>query len=181
MDPQRPRPELSETRYCIDVLQLSVDKSELDLDRELVARANAIGIRTALPSLSKHRRTTSLALSDSTVSTFQEPISSSPASDGTASTHLTPHSSIFGPPSPDLAPAANTDSAVGQSATLSFSLYDKYLAQHVQGAASYPSKRKSVGPADGGLFFSTNTRRSLSGIKHRIKFRRMKTRIFESV
>ncbi|POR39241.1 Putative E3 ubiquitin-protein ligase ARI8 [Tolypocladium paradoxum] len=170
-----PLPEFSDAEYCTEVLQLPVDKSEIRLDRELVAKANALGIRTMLPSVSGYKRNTSSAVSDSSKSTSQERTFST-ASDGSASTYLTPHSSIFGPPSPD---PGRPDAAPNPSRNLSFAPYEKYLAQNAPTPDPSGSRKSSTaGDSSAHSIFSVSTRKSLSGIRSRMRLRKKPTRSF---
>lgn len=175
MDEALPLPELGDAEYCTKVLQLPVGKSETSLDRELVAKANALGLGTTLPSVSNHKRNASIAVSDSSESTSQER-SSSTASDGSASTYLTPHSSIFGPPSPDPAKRDVTPTPT-PSRNLSFAPYEKYLAQDALDPAG-SRKSSTAGDSSGRSIFSVSTRKSLSGIRSRMKLRKKPTRSF---
>ncbi|ODA78687.1 hypothetical protein RJ55_06069 [Drechmeria coniospora] len=180
MDTQKQLPELNESRYCTEVLQLSIDKPELDLDCELLARAHTVGIQATLPSLGKKReRIRSIATSESTTSTFPERSSSLAASDGTASTCLSPGSSIIGTPSsttdPDLAANTGSASVIKEAKSPSFASYDKYLAGLVRvarDAIGDASNRKSTNAADGGVFSAIGASKSLSAIKHRIRLRK---------
>ncbi|KND88061.1 putative E3 ubiquitin-protein ligase ARI8 [Tolypocladium ophioglossoides CBS 100239] len=175
MDGTSPLPELGDAEYGTEVLQLPVDKSEVELDRELVARANALGLRATLPSVSGYKRNTSSAVSNSSESTSQERTFST-ASDSSASTYITPHSSIFSPPSPG---PAGPDAASKPSRNLSFSPYEKYLAQ--DGPTLDPSRsRKLSTPGDGSAqsIFSFSTRKTLSGIRGRMRLRKKPSRSF---
>ncbi|PNY24562.1 E3 ubiquitin-protein ligase ARI8 [Tolypocladium capitatum] len=176
MDETIPLLELSDAEYCAEVLQLPVDKSEVELDRELVAKANALGLEATLPLVSSYERDTSMAVSDSGESTSQERTFST-ASDGSASASLTPHSSIFGPPSPD---PAKLDAAPTPSKNLSFSPYEKYLAQ--DGPMLDPSRSRKSSTAGGESsaqsIFSVSTRRSLSSFRSRMKLRKKPPRAF---
>ncbi|OAQ94367.1 IBR domain-containing protein [Purpureocillium lilacinum] len=174
METQQLLPELSDVQYCTDVLQLSVDQSEAGIDRELVSKAKALGIKATLPSLSSYNHNTSSAASQSTESTSQDQVFSTP-SDGTNSAYLTPHSSIFGPPSPD--PAA-PESAAKPPRTYNFGPYEKYLAQN---SATFDECRRksSVGDSSGQSIFSVSTKKSLSGLRNRMKLRKRPSRSLE--
>ncbi|RDA93956.1 hypothetical protein CP533_5030 [Ophiocordyceps camponoti-saundersi (nom. inval.)] len=172
MDDSGPLPQLSDALYRTTVLRLEADRSEDQLDLQLLAKAHGLGIRASLPSVSHHRpRAASVALSDSSASTSQDQLFST-ASDVSASSYLTPHSSIIGPPSLDASDSSR------KSKSWSFSFYDKYLAQHgnVRQAPTIPA------PADSSAqsIFSVSTKKGgLSGIKNRMMLRRKATRCFE--
>lgn len=155
-------PELSDAHYLAAVLGLPADKAETHLEDELLARAHAVGISASLPSSAADKRNTSSALSASTIATYQDRVFSA-ASDGSASSFPTPHSSIFGPPSPALGP---TDSSSKPSPKFfSFVQYEKYLT-HLNPNLDQPKFRKlSVPGGDSGQsLFSISTRKSFSSV-----------------
>jgi len=172
-------PELAELAYCREVLQLAVDKSEAMAEGELLARATALGLPPSqVPAAEK--RNTSSAESNSTVATSHVRTFSN-ASNGSASTVLTAHSSIFDSPIPH-----TTASAViaprRRSKSLAFSHYDKYL-QHIDPNINQPKflKEPPPEPADtsGQSVFSVSTRKSYlsikRGIKNSMRWRRKKS------
>ncbi|KJZ75768.1 hypothetical protein HIM_04925 [Hirsutella minnesotensis 3608] len=179
-EPQQP-PEISHALYGSTVLQLPADKSEDHMDLELLAKAHALGIRASLPSVSHYRRPASVAVSDCSVSTLQEQLFST-ASDGSVSTYLTPHSSIIGPPSPDVATA--DAAAAKQSKSLSFSPYEKLLSHHDPSPEPSRSTKstKSTATADSSAqsIFSVSTKKGLSGIRSRMLLRKKPLRACES-
>ncbi|PHH67948.1 hypothetical protein CDD82_974 [Ophiocordyceps australis] len=174
-------PDIRDAEYCSVVLQIPLDKTEDQVERELLEKASSLGIRTTLPSIeSEYRRNASVALSDSVDSVSQGHVASS-ASEGTSSTYLTPHSSIFGPPSP------RTADSIG----IHFAVYEKYLAEHhvpsESGAsnASYKSRKSSRSSAVGdgsnqSVLSVSTTRRGLSGFTSRM-LRKKPTRSFEPI
>lgn len=164
--------ELNDAQYCTDVLQLSIDKPEAQADFELVTKANALGIQITLPSIAASQRSAPSAASQST-GPFSHDSSISASSDGTSSDYLTPNSSIFGFPSPE---PINSDSGATRPESFSFSPYEKYLERHSHVVAP-GQKNSSLGAGDGSnrSIFSISTRRSLSGIRNRIKLRRKPT------
>lgn len=117
-------PELSDSEYFTEVLQLPVGKTEAQADQELVARANAAGIAATLPSVASKRH----PASSCSVSSFgnQQDRTFSNASNGSASSALTPHSSDFGSPS------SLFDTGSGgrrtSSTSLTFSHYERYIS-----------------------------------------------------
>lgn len=180
MDEACQSPELSDALYSASVLQLPVDKSEDDLDLELLAKAHALGIRASLPSVSHYRRPASVALSESCASSSQDQLFST-ASDWSASTYLTPHSSIIGPPSPDVATADQSSSR--HPKVPSFSPYEKLLA--LRDPAPKPTKSTKSGKSSvttdssAQSIFSVSTRKGLSGFRSRMTLRKKFTRSFE--
>lgn len=117
-------PELSDSEYFTEVLRLSPGKSEAQADQELVDRANAAGIAATLPSVASKRH----PASSCSVSSFgiQQDRTFSNASNGSASTALTPHSSIFGPPSSLY--DTGSGGRRGSTTSLTFSHYERYLS-----------------------------------------------------
>ncbi|UKZ74292.1 hypothetical protein TrVFT333_001954 [Trichoderma virens FT-333] len=117
-------PELSDSEYLTEVLRLPEGKTEAQADQELVARANAAGIAATLPSVASQRH----PASNCSVSSFgtQQDRTFSNASNGSASSALTPHSSVFGSPSS----LFDTGSGVrrGSIASLTFSHYERYIS-----------------------------------------------------
>ncbi|KAL6856693.1 hypothetical protein J3F83DRAFT_763917 [Trichoderma novae-zelandiae] len=117
-------PELSDSEYFTEVLQLPLGKSEAEADQELVARANAAGIAATLPSVASKRH----PASSCSVSSFgtQQDRTFSNASNGSASTALTPHSSVFSPSSS----LFDTGSGArgGSATSLTFSHYERLIA-----------------------------------------------------
>ncbi|EHK22680.1 uncharacterized protein TRIVIDRAFT_230653 [Trichoderma virens Gv29-8] len=117
-------PELSDSEYLTEVLRLPEGKTEAQADQELVARANAAGIAATLPSVASQRQ----PASNCSVSSFgtQQDRTFSNASNGSASSALTPHSSVFGSPSS----LFDTGSGVrrGSIASLTFSHYERYIS-----------------------------------------------------
>ncbi|KAL7930407.1 hypothetical protein V8C35DRAFT_324434 [Trichoderma chlorosporum] len=117
-------PEISDSEYYAEVLQLPAGKTEAQADQELVARANAAGIAATLPSVASKRHPTSSC----SVSSFgaQQDRTFSNASNGSASSALTPQSSVFGSPSYFL--DAGSGGRRGSTISLTFSHYEKYIA-----------------------------------------------------
>ncbi|UNI24338.1 RBR-type E3 ubiquitin transferase [Purpureocillium takamizusanense] len=174
MEAQQLLPELNDVQYCTDVLQIPVDQSEVSIDRELVLRANSLGIKATLPSLSDSNHSTSSSASQSTDSTSNDQVFSTP-SDGTNSAYLTPHSSIFGPPSPD--PGA-PDSTAKSLRNFNFGPYEKYLARNASALES-DRRKSSVGDSSSQSIFSVSTKKSLSGFRSRMKLRKRPSRSME--
>src|SRR3569833_2049513 len=142
-------PELSEAGYLREVLHLTARQTEADVVDELIAKASALGIATA-----------------SRPSTPGKADISSADSDASASTALT-SPSIHGapalePPSPALRRR--------RSKSLSFSQYDKYLAQ-VDPNLEQPKFRLEAPPEPAPSLFSVSTRKSYQSIKRVLKNR----------
>jgi len=169
-------PELNDADYFAEVLELS-GKSEEVLDQEIAKRATSLGIEVPTRPPTADKRNTSSAESSSTVATYHVRTFSS-ASRGSASTALTTHSSVIVviPVPNDTAPTLPTPRR--RSKTLSFSHYDKYLAQ-IDPNINQPKFLKEPPPdvdVSGVSLFSVSTRKSFasvkSGIKKRIKWKR---------
>lgn len=179
MDGMNNIPELGDAQYCTEVMHLPVHKSEPEHDRELLRKAHGLGIMASLPSVAEQAASSSASVStestsrDHTFSTF---------SDGSPSAYLTPHSSIYGKPSFDL---SSVDASIKvQNKPLSFSPYEKYLAQ-VEVVHERQRYRKTSLPVEssGQSIFSVSTRKSLSGaasgFRNRMRLKKKPTRIFE--
>lgn len=179
MDEATQIPELDDVYFSTEVMQLGVDKTELQYDRELLAQATGLGIMATLPTVSKAHRVTSSATSDSTGSTSREQALST-ISDGSTVAYLTPHSSIYGAPCPNI---SSTDDAAHktQPRTVNFSSYDRYLAQVHLAREESPYRESTVpGESSGQSIFSVSTRKSLSGVtagfRNRIRLRKKSAR-----
>ncbi|GAB0132462.1 hypothetical protein EsDP_00000897 [Epichloe bromicola] len=179
MDEAAQIPELDDVHFSTEVMQLGVDKTELQYDRELLARAHGLGIMATLPTASRAHRVTSSATSDSTESTSRGQALST-ISDGSTVAYLTPHSSIYGAPCPNMS-SADDAAHETQARTVNFSSYDRYLAQvHLVGEES--PHRESTVPLEssGQSIFSVSTRKSLSGVtsgfRNRIRLRKKSAR-----
>ncbi|KAL7787973.1 hypothetical protein V8C37DRAFT_404629 [Trichoderma ceciliae] len=136
-------PELRDSQYFAEVLHLPLDKSEAQADHELVARANAAGIAATLPSVASKRH----PASSCSVSSFgtQQDRTFSNASHGSASTALTPHSSIFGPPS-SLFDSASGERR-GSTTSLTFSHYERYISS-IDSVSNQHNPPKDLAPVD---------------------------------
>ncbi|KAK2608666.1 hypothetical protein QQS21_002777 [Conoideocrella luteorostrata] len=177
-------PELGDAQYCTEVMHLPVDKTELQHDRELLRKAHGLGIMATLPTVLEANRITSSAMSDSTESTSRDQTFST-VSDGSTIAYLTPHSSIYGVPSPNLSSIDNSIQQKSLGRSLNFSSYEKYLAQ-VDIVHEEPRFTKSAvqNASSGQSIFSVSTRKSLSGVtsgfRSRMKLRKRPARIFET-
>ncbi|PHH81047.1 hypothetical protein CDD83_3654 [Cordyceps sp. RAO-2017] len=193
-----PCAEISDALYRASVLRLPSDRSEDQVELELLAKAHGLGIRASLPSVSYRRRAASVALSQSSASTEQEQLFEAASDGGSASTYLTPHSSIIGPPSPDVSAGAGAPVGAGagqqqqpqqqhqhQQRNWSFSPYEKYLVAQADAAvdsAKSVKSGKSTATADssGHSILSVTTKRTaFAGLKDRMLLRRKPTRTFE--
>ncbi|RFU75631.1 ibr domain-containing [Trichoderma arundinaceum] len=134
-------PELSDSDYTAEVLRLPLGKTEAQADQELVAKANAAGIAATLPSVASKRHPAS-SCSVSSFGTQQERTFSN-ASNGSASTALTPHSSVFGPPSSLF--DSGSGERRGSTTSLTFSHYERYISSI--DSVSNPHKPPKAPPA----------------------------------
>ncbi|QPG94620.1 hypothetical protein C2857_006560 [Epichloe festucae Fl1] len=181
MDEATQIPELDHVHFSTEVMQLGADETELQHDRELLAQAHGLGIMATLPTVSKAHRVTSSATSDSTESTSREQAFST-ISDGSTVAYLTPHSSVYGAPCPNMSDMSADDAAhKTQARTANFSSYDRYLAQVHLVRAESPHRESTVPlESSGQSIFSVSTRKSLSGVtsgfRNRIRLRKKSAR-----
>ncbi|KAJ4308978.1 hypothetical protein N0V84_011773 [Fusarium piperis] len=153
-------PELSDIDYFLTVLQLPDGRTESQIEDDLVSKANALGISTAAVA---DKRITSSVESASTVYNAR---TFSMLSGGSTSTALTTHSSLFGPPTPDL-------SSARQSKDLSFAQYDRYLSI-IDPHHNHPKFLKEPPPPDPttqSIFSGKTNKRSLFSVKSGFKLR----------
>jgi hypothetical protein len=180
MDATTRIPELEDAQYCTDVMRLSVSKTELQYDRELLKRAHGLGIMATLPSVAEAKRITSSA-SDSTESTSREHTFSTISDASTA--YLTPHSSIYGGPSLN---HSSIDSNINKphGRVFNFAVYENYISQ-IETVHEEPRSRKSVPVAgsSGQSIFSVSTRKGISGVttgfRNRMRLRKKPTSVLE--
>ncbi|PTB70353.1 hypothetical protein BBK36DRAFT_1137022 [Trichoderma citrinoviride] len=139
-------PELNDSEYFTEVLRLPPGKSEAEADQELVARANAAGIAATLPSVASKRH----PASSCSVSSFgtQQDRTFSNASNGSASSALTPHSSIFGPSSSLFDTGSGTRGV--SAASLTFSHYERLIASVDSGNPQHQVPRPPPTPIANG-------------------------------
>ena len=176
MDGSISLPELGEPQYCTEVMHLPVDKTEVQHDREMVYKAQEIGIATTLPIIIEAERFSLRAMSVSTNSTSREQTFST-ISDGSPSSYMTPRSSIYGVSSPG--------STTGDSGKiLNFAPYEKYLNQ-VDSFAEGQNFRKTSMSVESSAqsIFSVSTKKSLSGVtsnfRSRMRLKKKPNRIME--
>lgn len=149
-----PVPELSDADYFTSVLQLPEDRTESQIEDDLVEKASALGISIATPD----KRVTSSVESASTVATYHARTFSM-LSIGSDSTALTNYSSLFGPSSPD--PSVPSRRA---SKELNFSHYDRYLSIIDPHHTQHKSLKKPAPPdASSQSIFSGKTKKTLFG------------------
>lgn len=155
--------ELSDASYLTEVLRLPANTTETDLDRELAAKATALGISISRPSTAtvatNHART------------------ASGESNATTDTALTSHSSTS--PNTNTESQGNGESACNgnpapttraRSRSLNFSQYDKYLAQIDPMLKQPKFHRLHPPPSDPApSLFSVSTRKSYTSFKNGIK------------
>lgn len=177
---------LGNAAYLKEVLRLPPETLEDELDDELIARAQQLGISTHDPQttddddLDSDKRHAISLQSASTAATHHARTFSTTSRDST-STSLTTNSSVFVLPISD-----STSVAGGQKQhfnPINFHLYDMYLAQ-LDKALDQPNlcltqpSRENVARS----IFSVSTRRNLInvtlGIRHKIRLRRKSTQLF---
>lgn len=159
-------PELRDPDYVDAVFKSPAGRTERQIDDDLVAKANALGISTETAT---DKRITSSVESASTVYNAR---TFSMLSGGSASTALTAHSSLFASTTPDLGLTS-----ARESKDLSFAPYDKYLSiidpHHTP--LKFLKEPPPPGPSAQSVF-SGKTKRSLfsvkSGLKNRIRWRK---------
>ncbi|KAF6834277.1 IBR domain-containing protein [Colletotrichum plurivorum] len=166
-----PSPEDDDSEYRDQVLRLSSQATEADVENDLVAKATALGISTAALSPEK-RNTSSVESRASTVAT-QHVRTFSTASCDSASTTLTSHPSLNATPATAAAVDPPPNPLVRKrSKSLTFSHYDKYLSQ-LDPNIHQPKIQKAPPPipldASTHSLFSVNSRRSYFSIKEGIR------------
>lgn len=175
-----PIPELSDDEYFLSVLQLPDRAAKVD--DELLAKASSLGIST---SVTDKRNTTSIE-STSTVATYHARTFSI-LSNGSVSTALTNHSSLYGKQTPESAPSPRTPKR--DSKDLSFTHYDRYLKQTDPQFDQQKFLRQSPTPGQvdpvAHSVLSAKSRRSFfsikSGFKDRLRWRRKGPQPLESM
>ncbi|KAG6038779.1 hypothetical protein E4U41_003711 [Claviceps citrina] len=179
--------ELDDAQFYTEVMRLGIDKTEVQHDREFLTRAYGLGIMATLPTVSKTDRLMSSAVSSDSTDSASRDQSFSTVSDGSTMTFPTPHSSIYGAPSPTLSSTDDNNNNVQktQVKSLNFSPYNKYLAQADLLVQESPSRTCSRPPVSSGKsIFSLSTRRSIScftaAFRNRIKLRRKPPRIHQA-
>ncbi|KAG6087756.1 hypothetical protein E4U15_007421 [Claviceps sp. LM218 group G6] len=171
-------PELDDARFYTEVMQLDADRTEGQHDRELLAKAHELGIMATLPTASNAHRLASSTMSDSNNSISREQAVST-ASDGSTGAYSTPHSSIYGAPSPDLSSSCDNGNNDGfQRQSLDFSPYEEYLAKAGLALPAPSAPRSSMASLERSdrSIFNVRTKNSLSDVKTRLRdrFRRRK-------
>ncbi|KAG5942826.1 hypothetical protein E4U60_007070 [Claviceps pazoutovae] len=172
-------PELDDARFYAEVMQLDADRTEGQHDRELLAKAHELGIMATLPTVSKAHRLASSTMSDSTNSISREQAAST-ASNGSTGACSTPHSSIYGVPSPDLSSSCDNGNNNGfQRQSVDFSPYEEYLAKAGLALPAPSASRSSMASlerSDRSIFNVRTKNNSLSDVKARFRdrFRRRK-------
>lgn len=166
--PDHPLIELDDADYVADVLQPGDKTSEEEIEEELTQRATTLGISIppAIPiassnhgadsditAFSSHARNTSTGSNETADTAFSSQPSSPTVDRSSNSANL--------PPSPR-----------ARSRSLTFSQYEKYLAQ-VEPTLNQPKFLKQLSPPadDVPSLFSIGTRKSVLSIKNGIKAR----------
>ncbi|KAL7961794.1 hypothetical protein V8C34DRAFT_240836 [Trichoderma compactum] len=164
-------PELSDSEYFTEVLQLPVGKTEAQADQELVARANAAGIAATLPSVASKRH----PASSCSVSSFgtQQDRTFSNASNGSASSALTPHSSVFG--SPCSLFDTGSGGRRGSNNSLTFAHYERYISSMDSVGTQIQPPRVPLLPNDGSAQSLTSVgskKGNLASLRDRLRWKR---------
>lgn len=145
-------PEFDDAQYLREVLRLPSGMSESQIEDQLITKANSLGI--AASTLQKR---TSSARTSSLFGSFQDrALSSAPSS-----TVITPHSSVFGPPSPVL---ISTEDSVSYDP--GFSKYDDYLSMLESDSGQHKFRKGSLPALDSSAqsAFSVSTKKSFSSV-----------------
>lgn len=164
-------PEDDEAEYLAQVLRLSTQMSEADVEEKLMAKATELGISTS--RLSAQKRNTSSAESQASTTATQHVRTFSTASRDSASTTLTSHPSLNAISTAAAAADSSPNALVRKrSKSLSFSQYDKYLSQ-IGPNIHQPRIQKTPPPGtletSAHSLFSVSTRRSYFSIKEGIR------------
>lgn len=167
--------EYNDSDYVREVLQLAIGNTEALFDESINQEAEKLGITISRPSTPKnnHENHNSLSNSAVTVGSHHARTTSS-SSQESASTGMTSRSSIEQAENFTLSQARKRSCA---KMNLSFSEYERYLAQHnAQEARNYPPPLPAE-PAPS--LFSVSTRKSYNSIKRtfsrRFRLRRSKS------
>lgn len=145
-------PEFDDVQYLREVLGLPSGMSESQIEDQLISKANSLGI--AASTLQKR---TSGTRTSSLFGSFQNrSLSSAPSS-----TVITPHSSVFGPPSPVL---INSEESVSYDP--GFAKYDDYLAMLESDSGQHKFRKGSLPALDNSAqsVFSVSTKKSFSSV-----------------
>lgn len=166
--PTLPLAELDGADYFVDVMQPQQGDatSEVDMERDLNARALALGI-SIRPHTPVERVNFGAGSLTTVLSNHVRNISTS--SNDTTDTDLTTPSSPTDP-CPDLPGYAEFPSSPRARSRLTFSQYDKYLAQ-VETDLDRPKFSKASLVADAPSLFGIASRKSVVSIKNGIKAR----------
>lgn len=156
--------------YLVEVLRLDGDKSESDLDNDVMAKAAELGIDiTALPVAEQDPPTSRVSDSSASFPPCRRELTSSTSSQSSATSHSWDL---------DIVPTTTTltkrpSDARRCSDTLSFSVYDKYISQ-LSPNISQPKFVKGVGAGEPGhVRFGFGTKRSLASFTNGFKTRKL--------
>lgn len=168
--------EYNEREYADSVLRLEGEQTEAQFDEQLAKEAESLGIiisRPCTPNQSQHATHESLCGSANTVPSHHRTASS--GSHGSASTGMTSRSSNEQLDSSNHSPQ-QLRKRMSARRSLSFSEYEKYLAQH---GSTKPILLPPLPSEPAPSLFSVSTRKSYmsikNGIKSKFKFRRAKS------
>ena len=168
--------EYNEQDYAVAVLQLEGEQTEAQFDESLAKEAESLGItisRPPTPIDSQHATHDSLCGSANTVQSHHRTASS--GSHGSASTGMTSRSS-----NEQLHSSTQTPQQVRKRMSarrsLSFTEYEKYLAQH---GSTKPIIPQPIPAEPAPSLFSVSTRKSYvsikNGFKNKFKLRRTRS------
>ncbi|KAJ9155251.1 RBR-type E3 ubiquitin transferase [Pleurostoma richardsiae] len=168
-------PELSDANYAAEVLRLTAKQSEADIDSELAAEAAGLGISSSEVSAAAEEgdeAKLSTAEPDISAGLNHHVRNASNASDGSAATAITTHSSTTGATSEDYKGVNGANITKTRSKSLSFSQYDKFLAL-VDSNLSQPTlvNQPIHGRERTTSILSTGRRMSYAGFRNGIKAR----------
>lgn len=173
-------PELSEYEFLSQVLRLSPDKTEAQADNELVVKANAAGIAASLPTVANRRHIPSAISSPALLNCPDHTFSTT--SEASASSALTPHSSVYYPSSP-LIGLSEPGFAMDPD-SLTFSQYEKYLAFLESSVLPASPCTPPASDIAAQSLFSVSTKKSFSsvktGFKNRIRWRKRSAQPLDS-
>lgn len=132
--------------YLVDVLSADSNKTETELDEQLITEAAALGIDTTQPTINVDKRITSSL--DSLIYSFSTDAQTRPRTNSTATSQCLSST----PNTPSVAEIPITANPRRWSESLSFDLYDKYLS-HLGPNITQPKYVRAQIPED------TNTTR----------------------
>ncbi|KAJ2901907.1 IBR domain-containing protein [Zalerion maritima] len=172
-------PEIDDLTYWAEVLHLEGDSTEGDIDHQLQDRAQSLGISLNRCESPEQNPLNSGALSSFTISTpAQHARTNSSTSNNSASTALTTHSSMAISTPATVPSTANTITTPPltkkRSKSLSFSQYEKYLAE-LDPNINQPKNqapRPNTGDSSHGIFNPKSYKSFKHGIKTKVGWKK---------